>query len=63
VVSRSTVSDFSGSGTALVSMKSHFGHSKVRFSDPSGKDSVPVNVIRIPHRPQRGRSIEVSMTA
>jgi hypothetical protein len=62
MVNRSTASDFNGSGTALVSMKSHFGHSKVRSSDPSGNGAVPVNVNRIPHRSQRGRSIEVSMT-
>jgi len=57
-VKRATASDFSGSATVLVSIASHFGHSNVRFSDPSGRGAMRASIIRFRHRPHRGRSIE-----
>jgi hypothetical protein len=61
-VNRSTASDFSGSAIVLVSTASHFGHSNVRCSDPSGKGEMRASIIRAWHRPQRGRSIAVKGT-
>jgi len=55
-VRREIASDFRGSGAILVSMKAHFGHSKVRFSEPSGRATKLVSVMRIRHLPQRGHS-------
>jgi len=60
VVSRSIASDFKGSATVLVSIALHFGHSKVRCSDPSGKGAIRASLIRAKHLRQRGRSIEES---
>jgi len=60
VVSRTTVSDFKGSATVLVWIALHFGHSKVRCSDPSGKGANRASLIRAKHLRQRGRSIEES---
>jgi len=57
-VNRATASDFSGSATVMVSIDSHFGHSKVRLSDPSGRGAMRASIIRLRQRPQRGRSIE-----
>ena len=62
VVSRTIDSDFSGSATILVSTASHFGHSNVRCSDRSGKGEMRASLIRVWHRPQRGRSIAVRGT-
>jgi hypothetical protein len=58
-----TASDFKGSATVLVSMALHFGHSKVRSSDPSDKGANRASVIRVKHLPQRGRSSEESGTS
>jgi hypothetical protein len=52
-----TSSDLRGSATTLVSMKSHFGHSKIRFSECSGLATRLVKFIRVRHLAQRGRSI------
>jgi hypothetical protein len=57
-----TASDFSGSAIVMVSIALHFGHSKVRCSDPSDKGTNRASVIRARHLPQRGRSIEESGT-
>jgi hypothetical protein len=63
VVSLITASDFSGSATVMISIALHFGHSKVRCSDPSDKGANRASVIRARHLPQRGRSIEESGTS
>jgi hypothetical protein len=60
---RLAASDPRGSGTTLVSMKSHLGHSKVRFSECSGRGTMLVRFIRVRHRVQRGRSIGESRTS
>jgi len=49
-------SDLKGSATVFVSMALHFGHSKVRLSDPPGSGEMRANIIRLRHRSQRGRS-------
>jgi hypothetical protein len=51
------VRDLNGSSTYFVSMKSHFGHSKVRFSTSPGLGSRPASIMRFWHLGQRGRSI------
>jgi hypothetical protein len=56
-------SDLIGSGTTLVSMKSHLGHSKVRFSERSGRRLILARFIRMRHLTQRGRSIGESITS
>jgi hypothetical protein len=61
--SRLTSSDLEGSGTTLVSMKSHLGHSKVRSSESSGRGTILVRFMRMRHRTQRGRSIGESITS
>jgi hypothetical protein len=63
LVSLLTASDFSGSATVLVSIALHFGHSKVRSSDPSGKGANRASIVRARHLRQRGRSIEESGTS
>jgi hypothetical protein len=50
-------SDLKGSATVLVSMALHFGHSKVRLSDPPGSGETRASIIGLWHRSQRGRSI------
>jgi len=55
--------DFRGSATVSVSMASHFRHSNVRFSDPSGSSEIVASLIRLWHRSQRGRSIGESATS
>jgi hypothetical protein len=54
---RLTFSDLTGSATIMVSMKLHFGHSNVRFSERSGRTSIVAKSSRVRHRAQRGRSI------
>jgi hypothetical protein len=44
-------------------MKSHLGHSKVRFSERSGRGTILVKFIRVRHLTQRGRSIGESNTS
>ena len=56
-------SDFKGSATVMISIASHFGHSKVRCSDPSAKGASRTKFIRARHLRQRGRSIEDSGTS
>jgi hypothetical protein len=63
LVSRLISLDLRGSDTILVSIKSHFGHSKVRFSEWSGRASRLVRFIRLRHLAQRGRSIGTSRTS
>jgi hypothetical protein len=62
-VSRSTASGFIGSATVLVSMKWHFGHSNIRFSDPFGRGAARANIIRELQRSHRGLSMAVSATS
>jgi hypothetical protein len=62
-VSRLTSSELRGSETTLVSMKSHFGHSKVRFSERSGRRTMLVRFIRAWHLTQHGHSIGESNTS
>jgi len=62
-VSRAMVSDFSGSATVVLSTASHFGHSKVRCSEPSARGAMRTNFVRAWHRPQRGRSIALKATS
>jgi hypothetical protein len=52
--------EISGLGIILVSMKWHFGHSKMRFSELSDFGDALSRSIRIWHLPQRGRSIAIS---
>jgi hypothetical protein len=47
----------------LVSMKLHFGHSKVRFSERPGLRTMLVKSIRVRHLPQCGHSIGNSNTS
>jgi hypothetical protein len=44
-------------------MNSQFGHSKVRFSEWSGRAARLVRFIRLRHLAQRGRSIGNSKTS
>jgi hypothetical protein len=62
-VSQLTSTEQRGSETTLVSMKSHFGHSKVRFSVRPGRGTMLVRFIRARHLTQRGRSIGESKTS
>ena len=57
LVSRPMDSDLKGSATVFVSMALHFGHSKVRLSDPLGSGEMRASIIRLWQRSQRGRSI------
>jgi hypothetical protein len=63
VASRPTASDFSGSATVIVSVRSHLGHSNVRCSAPSGKGAIRASIIRAWHRSQRGHSIGLNLTS
>jgi hypothetical protein len=56
-------SDLIGSGTTLVSMKLHFGHSKIRFSERSGRATMLARFMRMRHLTHRGRSIGESMNS
>jgi len=56
-------SDLRGSLITFVSMKSHLGHSKVRFSERSGLGAIVVRFIMVRHLTQRGRSIGESKTS
>ncbi|MET3905918.1 hypothetical protein ABID59_000239 [Bradyrhizobium sp. S3.3.6] len=49
-----------GSAITLVSMKRHFGHSKMRFSQLSGFGDALSSPIRVWHLRQRGRSIAIN---
>jgi hypothetical protein len=60
---RSAASDPSGSETTLVSMKSHFGHSKVRFSERSARGAMLVRFIRVRHLAHSSRSIGECITS
>jgi hypothetical protein len=60
---RLTSSELNGSDTTVVSMKSHLGHSKVRFSARPGRGAMLVRFIRVRHLAQRGRSIGESKTS
>jgi hypothetical protein len=52
-----------GSLAIFVSMNSHFGHSKVRFSVRSGPRTILVKFIRVRHLAHRGHSIGESKTS
>jgi hypothetical protein len=57
-VKRLTLTDLKGSGTSFVSTKRHLGHSKVRFSERSGRGAWLLRLIFIRHLLQRGHSID-----
>src|SRR6476469_10555142 len=52
--------DLSGSSASTLWECSHFGHSKVRRSEPAGPGSMRASDIRVWHFGQRGRSIALS---
>jgi hypothetical protein len=58
-----TCSEPRGPETTSVSMKLHFGHSKVRFSERPGLRTMLVKSIRVRHLPQCGHSIGNSNTS
>jgi hypothetical protein len=51
--------DSGGSGTVIVFMKLHLGHSKTRFSLHPGKGVIRASLIRVRQREQYGRSIGI----
>jgi hypothetical protein len=60
---RSRSAELRESEITLVSMKPHFGHSKVRFSVRPVRGTILVRFIRVRHLAQRSRSIGASITS